>query len=203
KKRARKRRGVLRRVLRSLLMLCVLSMAGLGVVFAYYASKLPPTAEWTVPKRAPTVRIVGADGALISNRGNAGTSLTLDDMPDYLPEAVIAIEDRRFYWHLGVDPIGLVRALFSNWEAGGVVQGGSTITQQLAKNLFLKPERTFERKVQEVVLALWLEAKLSKQRILELYLNRVYLGGGAYGVDAASLRYFGKSARDIDLAEAA
>ena len=150
------------------------------------------------------MRILSANGALITNRGDsAGASLTLDEMPPYLPEAVIAIEDRRFYWHFGIDPIGLTRALFTNLEAGGVVQGGSTITQQLAKNLFLKPERTFERKVQEVILAVWLEARLSKKQILELYLNRVYLGAGAYGVDAAARRYFGKSARNVTLAEAA
>ena len=124
-------------------------------------------------------------------------------MPGYLPQAVIAIEDRRFYWHLGIDPIGLARASIVNLTAGGVVQGGSTLTQQLAKNLFLKPERTFERKVQEVILAVWLELGLTKREILELYLNRVYLGAGAYGVDAAAHRYFGKSAKDVTLAEAA
>src|SRR5690606_12556346 len=133
--------------------------------------------DWTVPKRAANVRILSASGALITNRGDtAGATLKLDEMPRYLPEAVIAIEDRRFFWHFGVDPIGLVRAVFTNLDAGGVVQGGSAITQQLAKNLFLKRERTFERKVQEVILALWLEARLTKRQILELYLNRVYLG---------------------------
>src|SRR5690606_27274205 len=126
-----------------------------------------------------------------------------DEMPPYLAEAVIAIEDRRFYYHLGIDPIGLARAAVINLTSGGVVQGGSTLTQQLAKNLFLKPERTFERKVQEVILAVWLELRLSKREILELYLNRVYLGAGAYGVDAAAHRYFGKSAKDVTLAEAA
>ena len=161
--------------------------------------KLPPTADWTVPARPANVRILAADGSLITNRGDSsGQSLTLDEMPPYLPEAVIAIEDRRFYQHFGVDPIGLTRAMFTNLRAGGVVQGGSTITQQLAKNLFLKPDRTFERKVQEVILAFWLEMRLSKKQILELYLNRVYLGAGAYGVDAAAHRYFGKSARDLE-----
>ena len=164
---------------------------------AYYWAKLPPTSEWTLPARPANVRILAANGALITNRGDsAGASLTLDEMPPYLPEAVIAIEDRRFYWHFGIDPIGLTRAMFTNLDAGGVVQGGSTLTQQLAKNLFLKPDRTFERKVQEVILAVWLEARLSKKQILELYLNRVYLGAGAYGVDAAAHRYFGKSARE-------
>ena len=117
--------------------------------------------------------------------------------------AVIAIEDRRFYSHIGVDPIGLTRAVFNNLTRGRFSQGGSTLTQQLAKNLFLKPERTLERKVQEVLLALWLERKHSKDQILEMYLNRVYFGSGSYGVEAASRRYFGKSARDVTLAEAA
>ena len=170
----------------------------------YYWSKLPPTSEWALPAQPASVRIVSADGALITNRGDvAGKTLTLDEMPDYLPEAVIAIEDRRFYYHLGIDPIGLTRAAVVNLTSGGVVQGGSTLTQQLAKNLFLKPERTFERKVQEVILAVWLELSLTKREILELYLNRVYLGAGAYGVDAAAQRYFGKSAKDVTLAEAA
>jgi penicillin-binding protein 1A len=183
----------------------VIIVAGtLGAITAYYASKLPPIADWTVPPRAANVRILADNGQLISNRGDSiGVSLTLDEMPPYLPEAVIAIEDRRFWWHPGIDPIGLARAMITNWRAGEVVQGGSTITQQLAKNLFLQPDRTFERKVQEVILAGWLELRLSKKEILALYLNRVYLGAGAYGVDAAARRYFGKSARDVTLAEAA
>ena len=135
---------------------------------AYYASKLPPMADWTVPPRAANVRILAANGALISNRGDsAGEALTLDEMPPYLPQAVIAIEDRRFYWHFGIDPIGLVRARSPTSRAGHVVEGGSTLTQQLAKNLFLKPERTFERKVQEVILAVWLQMRLSKKQILD------------------------------------
>jgi penicillin-binding protein 1A len=196
--------GITRRLVRASLVLLLVATVGTGVLVAYAASKLPPTAEWTVPQRPPNVRILAADGALITNRGDSvGTSVALHELPDHLPQAVIAIEDRRFYWHFGIDPIGLVRALFANWQAGGVVQGGSTITQQLAKNLFLTPERTFERKIQEVILAFWLEARLTKPQILELYLNRVYLGAGAYGVDAAAHRYFGKSARKLTLAESA
>jgi penicillin-binding protein 1A len=161
-------------------------------------------ADWTVPARPANVRILAENGTLITNRGGAGgATLTLDEMPPYLPEAVISIEDRRFYHHFGVDPLGLIRAAWVNFSAGGVVQGGSTLTQQLAKNLFLEPDRTFERKIQEVILAVWLEARLSKKQILELYLNRVYLGAGAYGVDAAAHVYFGKSARSLTLAEAA
>jgi penicillin-binding protein 1A len=192
------------RVLRVCAIVMLVGGVGVAGIVGYYATKLPPMTEWEVPPRPATVRILAENGALITTRGEKnGEVLTLDDMPAYLPQAVIAIEDRRFYWHYGIDPLGLVRAFFANWQAGGVVQGGSTLTQQLAKNLFLKPERTMERKIQEVILAVWLEAKLSKRRILELYLNRVYLGGGAYGVDAAALRYFGKSARDVTLAEAA
>ena len=116
---------------------------------------------------------------------------------------MIATEDRRFYHHCGVDPIGLVRAAYANLRAGHVVQGGSTITQQLAKNLFLTPDRTLKRKIQEALLALWLEHKFTKDELLEIYLNRVYLGAGTYGVDAAAHRYFDKSARQVTLYEAA
>ena len=123
--------------------------------------------------------------------------------PTIVPKAFIAIEDRRFYSHHGVDPLGIMRALAANVLRRGASQGGSTITQQLAKNLFLTQERTVTRKLQEVVLALWLEHKFSKAQILELYLNRVYFGAGAYGVEGAAQRYFGKSARHLTLAEAA
>jgi penicillin-binding protein 1A len=196
--------GFLRRVAYWSAVTGIILFAGLAGMVGYYWSKLPPTAEWSLPARPANVRIVAANGDLITNRGDtAGAVLTLDQMSPYLPQAVIAIEDRRFYWHFGIDPIGLVRAAVANLRSSGVVQGGSTITQQLAKNLFLKPERTFERKIQEAILAVWLEARLSKKQILELYLNRVYLGAGAYGVDAAAHRYFGKSARNLTLAEAA
>ena len=182
----------------------IIGIGLIGSVVAYYASKLPPMADWTVPPRAANVRILATNGALISNHGDtAGEALKLDQMAPFLPQAVISIEDRRFYWNFGIDPIGLVRAAIVNFRAGRIVEGGSTLTQQLAKNLFLKPERTFERKVQEMIMAVWLQLHLSKNQILTLYLNRVYLGAGAYGVDAAAHHYFGKSARDITLAEAA
>jgi penicillin-binding protein 1A len=132
-----------------------------------------------------------------------GAAVSLKDLPPYLPRAFIAIEDRRFYHHYGVDPLGLARAVVADVLHRGVQQGGSTITQQLAKNLFLTPQRTLWRKMQELVLALWIERKFSKNEILELYLNRVYFGSGAYGVEAAAQRYFGKPARDVKLAEAA
>jgi penicillin-binding protein 1A len=143
-------------------------------------------------------------GNEIGSRGiKHDESVPLDEMPDHLIKAVLATEDRRFYDHFGIDFYGTFRAMITNAQAGGVVQGGSTITQQLAKNLFLSNERTYERKINEAFLALWLEAHLSKNEILKLYLDRAYLGGGAFGVDAAAQYYFGKSVRDVTLAEAA
>jgi penicillin-binding protein 1A len=150
------------------------------------------------------VKIVSVDGSLLANRGmTGGEAVGLHEMSPFIPQAVMAIEDRRFYSHFGVDPLGLARAMVANIAGGRFSQGGSTLTQQLAKNLFLKPDRTLERKVQEVLLAFWLEHKHTKEQILEMYLNRVYFGSGAYGVEAASRRYFGKSARDVSLSEAA
>jgi penicillin-binding protein 1A len=157
-----------------------------------------------VPKRPPTIQIAGVDGSILATRGEmAGTNVALKDLPAHLPKAFIAIEDRRFYSHWGIDPMGIVRAAAANVMHRGVSQGGSTLTQQLAKNIFLTQERTLMRKLQEVELALWLEHKYSKNEILELYLNRVYFGSGAYGVEAAAQKYFGKSARNVTLAEAA
>ncbi|HLW90722.1 MAG TPA: penicillin-binding protein 1A, partial [Roseiarcus sp.] len=127
----------------------------------------------------------------------------LSELPPYLPKAFIAIEDRRFYSHYGIDPIGIFRAIVRDVTGRGGMEGGSTLTQQLAKNLFLTQERTLSRKIQEAILAVWLERKYSKDQILELYLNRVYFGSGAYGVEAASQKYFGKSARFVTLSEAA
>src|SRR5207245_8682577 len=130
-------------------------------------------------------------------------SIPLEDFPDNLIKATLATEDRRFYEHFGIDISGTFRALLTNAQAGGVRQGGSSITQQLAKNLFLSNERTIERKVNEAFLAIWLEARLTKNEILKLYLDRAYMGGGTFGVDGAAHFYFNKSARDVTLAEAA
>ena len=179
------------------------AIAVVGVVI-WVGAHLPAIQSLEIPKRPPTIQIVGLDGSLMASRGEmAGTNISLKDLPPYLPKAFIAIEDRRFYSHYGVDPVGIVRAAVANIVHRGVSQGGSTLTQQLAKNLFLTQERTMARKLQEVELALWLERKHSKSEILELYLNRVYFGSGAYGVEAAAQRYFGKSARNVTLAEAA
>ena len=185
-------------------MLGLWALIAVGGAVLWVAANLPPIQSLEIPKRPPSIQIVGNDGTLIASRGEMhGATLTLKDMPPYLPKAFLAIEDRRFYSHFGVDPIGLAARVYANLSRRGVSQGGSTITQQLAKNLFLTQERTLARKLQEVVLALWLEHKFSKTEILELYLNRVYFGSGAYGIDAAALRYFGKSASQVTLAEAA
>ena len=178
-------------------------ICAIGVVI-WIGAHLPPIQSLEIPKRPPSVLIVGANGATLATRGDmGGAAIPLRELPDYVPKAFIAIEDRRFYSHRGVDPLGILRALVADVLRRGASQGGSTITQQLAKNLFLTQERTVTRKAQEVVLALWLEHKFSKAQILELYLNRVYFGAGAYGVEGAAQRYFGKSARHLTLAEAA
>ncbi|WGD52315.1 penicillin-binding protein 1A [Bradyrhizobium sp. CB1650] len=178
-------------------------IAVIGVVI-WVGAHLPPIQSLEIPKRPPTIQIVGMDGSMLAQRGEmAGANVALKDLPPYLPKAFIAIEDRRFYSHFGIDPLGILRAAVTNVLHRGVSQGGSTLTQQLAKNLFLTQERTFQRKLQEVELAIWLERKHSKNEILELYLNRVYFGSGAYGVEAAAQRYFGKSAKHVTIAEAA
>jgi penicillin-binding protein 1A len=174
-----------------------------GGLLLYYGAKMPAASTWAIPDRPPNMKITAVDGSVVANRGSTGgEALALEEMSPYLPQAVIAIEDRRFYSHFGVDPFGLARAFVNNLT-GQPIQGGSTITQQLAKNLFLSPDRTFERKIQEVLLSFWLEHKFTKDQILAMYLNRVFFGSNAYGVEAASRRYFNKSARDVNLGEAA
>ena len=196
--------GFLRRSLYWCFVIALWTGIGIAGIVAFYGAKMPSATTWAVPQRPPNVKILSTKGKTMANRGvTGGEALTLSRMSPYIPQAVIAIEDRRFYWHFGVDPIGLTRAMVHNVMAGRMVQGGSTVTQQLAKNLFLSPERTLERKVQEVLLAFWLEHKFSKDQILEMYLNRVYFGSGSYGVEAASQRYFKKPARDVNLAQAA
>lgn len=201
------RRGLTGFLKRSLYWCFVIGLwGGIGIagIVAFYGARMPSATSWAVPERPPNVKILSAEGTTMANRGvTGGEALTLGRMSPYIPQAVIAIEDRRFYSHFGIDPIGLARAMTSNVLAGRMIQGGSTVTQQLAKNLFLSPERTLERKVQEVLLAFWLEHKFSKDQILEMYLNRVYFGSGSYGVEAASRRYFKKPARDVNLAQAA
>ena len=154
--------------------------------------------------KKPVVRVLSADGVELAFSGDIyAAPVDINDLPPALPQAILATEDRRFYSHFGIDPISIMRAAAVNIWSGGIRQGGSTITQQAAKNLFLKPERTFKRKAQETVLALWLEAKFSKEQIFTIYLNRVYFGSGVYGVNGAAKHYFGVGAKNLRPLEAA
>jgi penicillin-binding protein 1A len=196
--------GLFRKLFYWCVVLGIWGAIGVGGLVLYYGARMPSATSWSIPDRPPNIKILAVSGDTIANRGlTGGEALSLENMSPYIPQAVIAIEDRRFYSHFGVDPLGLARAMLTNITSGRMVQGGSTLTQQLAKNMFLSPERTLERKVQEVLLAFWLEHKYSKDQIIAMYLNRVFFGSNSYGVEAASRRYFNKSARDVNLGEAA
>lgn len=163
----------------------------LVVLFAVFARDLPDTSALYEIDRQPSITYLDRNGALIAVRGTQqAPPADLAALPDYVPAAFVAIEDRRFWHHPGFDPVGMFRAAAANMRAGRVVQGGSTITQQLAKNLFLDAERSLPRKAQELVITLALEALLSKQRILEIYLNNVEWGEGLFGAQAAARHYF-------------
>ena len=183
----------------------VLWLAVLGAVFVgYYAHDLPDTEHLTGPETPLSITVLAADGSEVATVGEMwGELVPVQEMAPVLPEAVLAIEDRRFYTHGGIDAFGVIRAAWQNAVEGRVVAGGSTISQQVAKLVFLSPERTVRRKIQEAMLAFWLEREFTKEEILTIYLNRAYFGAGAYGVDAAAGRYFGRSARDVDVAQAA
>ena len=191
------------KALRFGLLAAIWGTIALGGAVVYFISRVPDPLLATLDDRPPNVTVLAADGTVLAERGLRRGHIRVDVLPEHLIKAVMATEDRRFYHHLGVDPIGLARATYQNFKASAVVQGGSTITQQLAKNLFLKPDRTITRKLEELVYAVWLEQRFSKDEILELYLNRVYFGGGTYGVEAAARHYFGRSARDVSLAQSA
>jgi penicillin-binding protein 1A len=182
-----------------------LGLAGALLALALALPAFRETSEEDWLKREDlAVTFLDRYGVEVGRRGiKHDDSIPFEQLPDHFIKAVLATEDRRFFSHFGIDVVGTLRALTVNARASGVVQGGSSITQQLAKNLFLTNERSLDRKVKEAYLALWLEHHLSKKEILKLYLDRAYMGGGAFGVQAAAQFYFGKSARDINLAEAA
>lgn len=172
--------------------------------FAVFASDLPDTSKLYDVKRQPSINYLDRSGALLAVRGSQyAPPVDLDALPKYVPAAFIAIEDRQFYHHFGFNPWGIVRSLAWNLTHDGPQRGGSTITQQLARNLFLSPAQNYRRKAQELILAVWLELKFSKKQILALYMNRVYFGAGAYGIEAASQRYFNKPAQQLTIGEAA
>lgn len=175
-----------------------------GLTLAWFARELPDITEQMIFERRPTITIKANDGTIIDRYGDIkGETVSVKELPPHVAEAIIATEDRRFYYHFGIDPLGVARAMGVNIVNAGFVQGGSTITQQLAKNLFLSRDRTLKRKIQEAMLAIWLETKLTKDEILSAYLNRVYLGSGAYGIDAAAKVYFNKSAKELTIRESA
>ncbi len=177
-------------------------LGGIGLV--YFAWDLPRPEAALDGRRRPSLTLQDGSDHMIAAFGDVvGDSLRLSDLPRALPAAAVSVEDRRFYAHFGIDPIGIARALYVNITTGRLAQGGSTITQQVAKNIFLTSARTTKRKVQEVLLTLWLESHFTKTEILEIWLNRIYLGSGAWGVDAAARLYFGVSARDVNLWQAA
>jgi penicillin-binding protein 1A len=202
-RRAIKRHPLAFKALRFGLLASIWGTIVLGAAIVYFIARVPDPIIATLDDRPPNVTILAADGTVLAERGLRRGHVRIEALPPHLIKAVMATEDRRFYHHFGIDPVGLVRATYRNLVAGSVVEGGSTITQQLAKNLFLKPDRTITRKLEELIYAVWLEQRFTKDEILELYLNRVYFGGGTYGVEAAARHYFGRSARSVSLAQAA
>lgn len=175
-----------------------------GLILGYYAYTLPDISGIGVIEKRPSIILQTADGTRYTTYGDLyGEMLPIENIPDVMKQAVLATEDSHFYDHFGINPLSLTRAAWRNYQAGKVIEGGSTITQQLAKNLFLTPERTFSRKMRELLLAFYLEAEYSKDEILALYLNRMYFGSGTYGIDAAARKFFSKSATGLSTAEAA
>ncbi|MEL7028256.1 MAG: biosynthetic peptidoglycan transglycosylase, partial [Pseudomonadota bacterium] len=168
-----------RRALGHMGTLATFALIGLGVAFFHYAQDLPDTSALWARDKTASIAILDRHGELLARRGGDPSDyVRLSELPPHVADAVIAVEDRNFRHHIGLNPIAILRAASVNAASGGVVQGGSTITQQLAKNLFLSSDRTVKRKIQELMLALWLEARFDKDEILTLYLNRVYFGAG-------------------------
>jgi penicillin-binding protein 1A len=202
--RPRRRRSLFWRLVGWGIILGVWALICFAGMLVYFASDLPRPEAALDAARRPSLTLTDTSGRTIATYGDVvGEPMRLSDLPKYLPDAVVSVEDRRFWTHWGIDPRGIARAVFVNFTRGKLSQGGSTITQQVAKNLFLTNARTFKRKIQEVLLTLWLERTFTKQEILEIWLNRVYLGAGAWGVDAAAHTYFGISARDLNLWQSA
>ncbi len=204
RKAARRPRRWLKRLLAWALILLIWVSVGIGGVLLWFARDLPRPEAALDASRRPSLTLMDMSGRPFATFGDlVGEPMRLADLPAFVPAAAIAIEDRRFRSHFGLDPIGILRAIWINLSSGRLRQGGSTITQQVAKTLFLTNERTFRRKVQEFMLTLWLEHQFSKDEILEIWLNRVYLGAGTWGIDAAARQYFGISARQLNLWQAA
>ena len=204
KKPQSRQRTLLRRIVGWVSVLGIWGIVAVAGMVGYYALDLPTVGTLEQAARRPSLTFEAADGTRLASYGDYyGDVLEVADFSPFLPRAIVAIEDHRFYRHFGVDFLGFARAMWINLRAGRLVQGGSTLTQQLAKNLFLTPERSLRRKIRELLLSLWLEQTFTKDEILSIYMNRVYLGAGAYGFDAAAQIYFGTSARTLTLSQAA
>ena len=190
--------------IKALSVICLTGFVLLSGYIGYCYFTLPDVNDAVSHTRQPSTTVIAENGNEIFTFGNSFAEVIyLEDLPYYVPAAIVDVEDRRFYAHFGFDIIGFTRATVINLIKRSYAQGASTITQQVAKNLFLTPQKNIKRKVQELLLAFWLESKFSKEQILTLYINRVYLGAGTYGIEAAANRYFGKSSRDLSLKEAA
>ena len=197
-------RRILVRLIQIGIALAIVAVAALAIAVYTTRSTLPSFEELKSSPNGQMVRVFASDGTLLVSLGPSyGEWLPYNQIPAVMRDAMVSVEDRRFRSHLGVDPIGVARSVKVRIDRGRWTQGGSTITQQLARNIFLSNTRTFSRKLKEMLLALAIERKFTKDQILELYLNKVYFGGGAYGIDAASRRFFGHSAADLSLSEAA
>lgn len=201
KKKESKQRVATRRYLLIFFSFLVITF---GSYLLYCIVTLPDIEQAVARTRQPSTTITAENGNEVKTFGSVYSEvIRLNELPSYVPDAIISTEDRRFYSHFGFDIVAFTRAMLTNIFLGRYAQGGSTITQQVAKNLFLTPQKNIKRKTQELLLAFWLEHKFSKEQILTLYLNRVYLGAGTYGIEAASQKYFQKSSRDMNLLEAA
>src|SRR5580698_8073989 len=202
--RARRETSLLGRLLRLSVFLSIWGLVVLAGIVIWAAYDLPRPESAMDAERRPALVLQDRGGQTFATYGDlVGEALRLSDLPPELPAALVAVEDHRFYQHSGIDFIGLARAMWVNISSGRLVQGGSTITQQVAKTLFLTNERTLRRKIRELLLTIWLERTFTKNEILEIYLNRVYLGSGTWGMDAAARMYFGISARKVNLWQAA
>lgn len=200
-----KKKSLLKRFLIKSFLYCFIVLFLIVGGYVFYCYKTLPDIDVALSKtRQPSTTIIAENGNEIQTFGNSFSEVVyVEDLPYYVPQAIIDVEDRRYYSHFGFDVIGFARAMIINLFQKRYAQGASTITQQVAKNLFLTPQKNLKRKIQELLFAFWLEKKFTKEQILTLYLNRVYLGAGVYGIEAAANKYFGKTSRDLSLKEAA
>ena len=210
RKSPRPSRKITRKLVIWLLNIALWMLILLGVIVFWFSYDLPSVKRLENVTRKPSVTLLARDGSIMATYGDLyGSFVEAQELPPHVSGAIMAIEDRRFFYHFGIDILGVLRAAWVNYQSGRVVQGGSTLTQQLAKNFLLSEKlyeptnRSLRRKVQEVLLALWLEHNFSKTQILTIYLNRVYLGAGVYGIDAAAQKYFSKPAKELDIYESA